>query len=203
MLVYRLTLVVAAIAMIVAAAPVVAAPAGVQGDAQAIAEWQAAQQKFNSASAWRSRRTFSVSGQTVTQATEYVAPDRFRLVFATDASGRPSGQVTIGTDTWIFGGGSCAKNLAGGVARQGPNDRDITRTEGTVEVTKGGIETVEGTSTQTYTVVFTSSGAQMRQKSFVARDSGYYRRIETTSSQGSFTTDYFDYNTAITITPPC
>jgi hypothetical protein len=195
---------VAAIATIAASAPVVAAPAGVQGDAQAIAEWQAAQQKFNSARSWRSRRTFSASGQTATQTTEYVAPDRFRFVFATDASGRPSGQVVIGADTWLFGGGSCAKNLAGGIPRQGPNDRDITRTpDGAVEITKGAIEMVEGTSTQTYTVVFTSAGAQSRQKSYVARDSGYYRRIEMTTSQGSFTTDYFDYDTVIAITPPC
>jgi hypothetical protein len=38
---------------------------------------------------------------------------------------------------------------------------------------------------------------------YVARDSGYPVRTETTYPQGSFTIDYFDYDAAITVNPPC
>jgi hypothetical protein len=185
----------------------VAAPAGgaVRGDPQVLAEWQAAQQKFNNARSWRSKRTIPTAGQTFAQTTEYVAPDRFRLVHAADAQGRPlSGTVRIGNDWWNFGGGQCAK-IPGRPPQVQRDDRESMQPpEGyTVEITKGGVETIDGTVTQVYIMTFSGSGVQGTQKLYVARDTGYPRRNETTAGQFTFIIDYFDYDTAITVNPPC
>jgi len=184
----------------------VAAPAGgaVRGDPAALAEWQAAQQKFNAARSWRSKRTIPAAGQNFTQTTEFVAPDRMRLT-NTDPQGRPlSGTVRIGNDWWNFGGGQCAK-IPGRPPQVQRDDRESMQPpEGyTAEITKGGVETIDGTVTQVYIMTFSGSGVQGTQKMYVARDTGYPRRNETTTGQITFIIDYFDYETAITINPPC
>lgn len=185
---------------------VLAAPAGtVQGDPQAITEWRAAMDKFNAARSWRSKRTFSASGQAFVMPTEFVAPDRFRIVFASDAQGRPlSGTVRIGNEWWSFGGGQCAK-LPGRPPQVQRDDRESMQPpEGsTIEITKGGVETIDSISTQTYMMALTGGGVQGRQKMYVARDTGYPRRTEITTAQGGFTIDYADYDTPITINAPC
>jgi outer membrane lipoprotein-sorting protein len=204
----RLALVVLAVAVLAGLGlpPVTAAPAAgaVRGDPQVLAEWQAAMQKFENARSWRSKRTLSASGQTFTQTTEYVAPDRMRIVVAVDPQGRPSGMVRIGNDWWTYGGGQCAKSPTRPPQVQRDDRESMQPPEGyTVEITKGGTETIEGTVTQIYTMTFSGAGVQGTTRLYVANDNGYPKRTVTTVSQGTFTIDYFDYNTAITITPPC
>lgn len=71
-------------------------------------------------------------------------------------------------------------------------------------MTKGGPETIEGISTQTYTMIVETQGKQVRQKLYVATGSNLLRRIEIPSDQGTTSIDYFDYDTQITINnPPC
>lgn len=184
---------------------VVAAPAGgaVRGDPAALAEWQAAQQKFNAARSWRSKR--AIPGQPFPMTTEYVAPDRMRFIYATDPQGRPlSGNVRIGNDWWLFGSGGCMKT-SGRPPQVQRDDREAAQPpEGSsAEITKGGLETIDGTVTQLYTLAFSGSGLSGTMKQYVARDTGYIRRSELASGQFAFTTDYADYDTAITIAPPC
>lgn len=184
------------------AAPALAGPGGpvVTGDPQAIAEVQAARQKFASARSWRSR--MSLAGQPPLQVTEFVAPDRQHVRFV--PGGPPGGMVRIGSDTWIYGPGSCMKT-PGRTPSTGPDARESVQgpPDGTMEITKGNPETVEGTPTRTYNLAISSSSLQARQKIYVAIDSGYTRRLEMTAPQGTVLIDYFDYDTPITIDPPC
>lgn len=183
----------------------VAAPAGaaVRGDPAVFAEWDAAQKKFQAARSWRSKRT--IAGQAFTQFTEYVAPDRMRIIHAVDAQGRPlSGSVNIGNDWWNFGGGQCAKSPGRPPQIQRDDRQAAQPPEGyTAEITKGGVETIDGTVTQLYTLAFSGSGLSGTIKQYVARDTGYIRRNETATGQFTIIIDYFDYDTAITIAPPC
>jgi outer membrane lipoprotein-sorting protein len=184
------------------AAPVTGA---VRGDPQVLAEWQAAMQKFDSARSWRSKRTFSASGQSFTQTSEYMAPDRMRMVFATDAQGRVvSGMVRIGSEYWVFGTGGCSKSPTRPPQVQRDDREAMQAPEGyTAEITKGVAETIDGVTTQTYTMTFSGSGLQGTMRLYVQNDTGYPKRTVTTTGQGTFTIDYSDYNTAITITAPC
>jgi malate synthase len=182
----------------------------IRGDPQVLTEVQAAQNKFASAKSWRSRMTMSVPGQSVPlppRTTEFVAPDRTRMTWA-DGRGGTAGHIRIGGDSWTFGTGGCIKT-ASGVRPPGPDARDavLGPSDATLEIAKGGRETVEGMVTQTYTRAYTTSDGQMREKLFVAVDSGYFRRIEIVVSRDgvtvTMTMDYVDYDSPITISPPC
>ncbi|MGH2403567.1 MAG: hypothetical protein ACRDGN_03800 [bacterium] len=185
-----------------------AGPAGtVHGDPQAIAELRAAQEKFAAAKSWRSRRTMSAPGASLpATATEFVAPDRTRMSWP-DGRGGTAGTVIIGRDVWNFGSGACAKGGSAPARVQDDRESVRGRSDVTMEITKGGRETVDGTPTQTYTRASTTSEGQVREKFFVAIDNGYPRRIEMTVQQAgvtvTITIDYSDYDTPITINPPC
>ncbi len=74
-----------------------------------------------------------------------------------------------------------------------------------VALLDGGVvaRTVEGTPTQTYNVVITAKGKTIRQKMYVATQTGYPRRVEDSGQEGTVVIDYWDFNAAITIEPPC
>ncbi len=176
-----------------------AAPAGptVKGEPQAVAELQAAYQKFGAARTWRSRMR---SGDTV-NTTAYVAPDRFHMVIA---QGNQTTEIfMIGREMWAKGGGTCNK-LPAAVPVMNPKEMVEQTSDTTISVTKSGPENVEGTPTQTYQLVVESRGTTTRQKFYVATATGLPRRIETLSAQGNVVVDYFDFGAAITINnPPC
>lgn len=177
-----------------------AAPAGAtfKGDPQAISELQAAYAKFANAKSYRVRMV--AEGQTTTTM-EFVLPDRFRMVIR---SGSDATEITnIGPDQWIKSGSICAKSP---VKAPVANPREYIEhfSDTTITVTKGGRETVEGTATQTYMLVVETRGsATIQQKFHVAVGTGYPRRIEMQTSRGPLTIDYFDFDAAIRIDPPC
>jgi outer membrane lipoprotein-sorting protein len=169
-----------------------------KGDPQAVAEVQAAFQKFATARSWRARMTSSG----VTTTTEFVAPDRFRMVTTQD--NQTTEIFLIGREMWTKSGGTCQK-LPAAVPVANPKElAEQTGADTTITVTKAGPESVEGTPTQTYQLVVETRGNTARQKLYVATATGLPRRIEIQSPQGTVAVDYFDYNAAITINnPPC
>ena len=179
---------------------VTAAPAGprFQGDPQAIAEVQAAFQKFGAAKSWRARMSSPQGG---TQTMEHVTPDRYRMVLT--QGNQTTEMFIIGNEMWLRQGGTCQK-MPAAVPVQNPRQYVEHETDTTITVTKGGPETVEGTPTQTYMMTVETRGQQSRQKLFVATGTGLPRRIEVQSQQGTTTIDYLDYDAPITISnPPC
>src|SRR3990172_3235295 len=132
---------------------------------------------------------------------EFVLPDRFRMVIR---SGSDATEITnIGPDQWIKSGSTCAKSpVKAPVAN--PREYIEHSSDTTITVTKGGRETVEGTATQTYMLVVEKRGSPtIQQKFHVAVGTGYPRRIEMQTSRGPLTIDYFDFDAAIRIDPPC
>jgi len=191
-LMLRICVVLLAVALVV---PIVAlaGPGGsAQGDPQAVAEYRSAQEKFAAARTFRSKLTAAQGAMTI----EYVAPDRRRFIFA-------GGEfIVIGEAAWSRDPTRCAKLPQ---KMPLPDPREAIQQEGdsTYQVAKGAAEAVEGTPTQTYTVVITAKGKTIRQKMYVATQTGYPRRVENASSEGTVVIDYWDFNTAIAIEPPC
>ena len=181
------------------AAGTVAAQAGptFRGDPQAVAEVMSALQKFGAARSWRSRMT---SPDGTSTATEFVAPDRFRMVLS---QGNQTTEIfIIGRETWTREGGTCTK-LPATIPVTNPKDLAEQTGAETITVTRGNPERVDGTPTQTYTMAVESRGTTTRQKLYVATATGLLRRIEAQASQGTLLIDYFDYGAPITINPPC
>ena len=183
-------LVVALVVPIVA----LAGPAGssTQGDPQAVAEYRAAQEKFATARTFRSKLTAAQGAMTI----EYVIPDRRRITFT-------GGEfIIIGETMWSRSPSNCAK-LPQKMPLPDPREAVQQDADATYQVAKGAAEAVEGTPTQTYNVVITAKGKTIRQKMYVANQTGYPRRVENVSSEGTVVIDYWDFNTAIAIEPPC
>jgi len=187
------------VAALLAPSPLIAAPAGptYKGDPQAIEELKAVFARFNAARTWRSRMTSKDFAQT----TDYVAPDRLRMVM--NANNQVSEIFVIGRDIWTKSGSTCNKAP---FRIPFPNPKEIAEhgnADATIAVTKGGRETVEGTATQTYNLAVETRGTTTQEKLHVAVGTGMPRRIELKSSQGEVVIDYFDFNASITIEPPC
>ncbi len=199
--VLALFLVLTLLPAIAAAGP---ASGGFQGDPQAIAEVQAAYQKFGAARTYRFRMTGTAQGQTFTQTMEIVVPDRVRMI---GMQGNVTFEtIVIGQEQWARGPGvpgGCAKIPGGGIRRPNPREGLDHPTDAKITVARGGAETVEGTATQMYNLTIETQGRQNRQKLYVATGTGYPRRIEMSSDQGTVTIDYFDFDAPITINPPC
>lgn len=190
------------LALLPATATAGPATGGFQGDPQAIAEVQAAYQKFGAARTYRMRMTSTAQGQTFTQTMEVVPPDRVRMI-ATEANNTEI--IVIGQEIWVRGPGvpgGCAK-LPGGGRRPNPREGVDHPTDAKITVAKGGPETVEGTATQTYNLTIETQGRQSREKLYVATGAKYPRRVERSSDQGTVTIDYSDFDAPITINPPC
>ncbi len=177
-----------------------ARPAGapLQGDPQAVAEVQAAFQKFLAARSWRARIK-SPAGEEQTFA--HVAPDRFHMVLKQGT--QTSEMFMIGGEMWIRSSGGCQK-LPVSIPILNPREAMEHSSDAKVTVAKNGPETIEGISTQTYTMIVETQGKQVRQKLYVATGSNLLRRIEIPSDRGTTSIDYFDYDAQITINnPPC
>ncbi len=181
------------------ALPVTAAPTGptFKGDPGAMAEVQAAFQKFAAARTWRSRMT---SGDSTTTSA-FVAPDRFHM---TVVRGNTTTEMfLIGGEMWTKSGGTCQKMPVAAPVRTPKEMVEHGGADVTVTVAKGGAETVEGTPTQTYLLTVESRGTTVREKLYVATASGLPRRLELQGPQ-LVTIDYFDFGAPITINnPPC
>lgn len=167
-----------------------------QGDPQAIAELQAAYQKFLAARTWRARVK---GGSGDAQTMEHVAPDRMHM-FLTQGSEK-SEMFIIGRDAWLVSAGRCLK-LPTTMPFVNPRELMQHESDTKIIVTKGGVETIEGTSTRTYLMTIETRGKQTRQKLYVAVGSNLPRRIEVLSDQAPAMIDYFDYDAPITINPP-
>ena len=175
-----------------------AGPAGpsFQGDPQAIAEVQAAFQRFAAAPTYRARMT--TAG--VTQTMEHVAPDRFHVLIPGD---QPAEMFIIGRDSWMRTGGTCQK-LSTAVPSANPREVMEYSADTKITVTRGGPQTVDGTPVQTYIMAVEFQGNQIQERLFVATGTGLPRRVEIRSGQATTVVDYVDYGTPITINnPPC
>ncbi len=173
----------------------VAGPAGptFQGDSQAVAEYRAAYEKFGSARSYRSKMTAGAQG---VMTIEYVAPDRRRITFT-------GGEfIIIGDTMWSRDPSRCVK-LPQKMPLPDPREGVQQDADATFQVAKGAPEAVEGTPTQTYNAVITAKGKTIRQKMYVATQTGYPRRVENSGQEGTLVIDYWDFNAAIAIEPPC
>lgn len=172
---------------------IVAGPAPtIQGDPAAVAEYVAAFQKFSASRTYRSKMSSAQGALNM----EVVRPDRMRFAM-------PGGQfIKIATTTWTIVSGTCTK-VPPSFRLPNPEEYAQQDSDSTIQVTKTGPEAVEGDPTQTYNVVVTSKGKTGRQKVYVATQTGYPRRIDASSPEGNATIDYWDFNAAITIEPPC
>ncbi len=191
---FRMCVVLLTLALVV---PIVAVagPAGptFQGDPQAVTDYRAAYEKFGSARTYRSRITAGAQG---VMTIEYVAPDRTRFIFS-------GGEfIIIGEAAWSRDPTRCVK-LPQKIRMPDPREGVQQEADATFQVTKGGAEAVEGTPTQTYNVVITVKGKTIRQKMYVATQTGYPRRVENSGQEGTAVIDYWDFNAAIAIEPPC
>jgi len=200
----RTTLLTAMLSLIVGVGAA-AGPAGpvFQGDPQAIAEIQAAFQKFFTAHTWRARLATPGSGGTAggVQTMDHVAPDKFHMTFS--QGGQTSDMFVIGSDAWMRAGGTCQK-LPGARPMVNPRQAMEQRSDARITVTRGGAETVDGAPTQTYFLMVEAQGNQAKEKLFVATGTGLPRRVEIPSNEGTIVIDYFDYDAPITISnPPC
>lgn len=195
----------AAMLMLVVLTAAMELPAGagpaVQGDPQAAAEVTAAFQRFAAARTWRARISTGQAG--VSQTMEFVAPDRFRTQVS--EGGTTVETFVIGREFWMRAGGVCQKLPAPMPGMTNPREFEPGSGQSTMTVTKGGVETVEGTATQTYTMTIEVRGTRVHQKLFVATGTGLPRRIEIPSAGGpTVVIDYFDFDAPITINnPPC
>ncbi len=175
-----------------------AAPTGAvfKGEPQAVAEVQAAYTKFGAAQTWRAK----ISTGGTTQTIEFVAPNRIRMVIS---QGNETSEIfSIGSEMWSRSGGACQK-LPVAVKIPSPKDYMEHPSNTTVTVTKGGRDSVDGTPTQTYTVIVENAGTTTQQKFHVAVGTGYPRRIEMQTSSGPTVIDYFDFGAPIKVDPPC
>ncbi len=169
-----------------------------QGDPQAVAEYTAAYEKFGDARTWRSKMTAPGMQGSVTF--EYVAPDRMRMIIG--MGNQMIETIVIGNTQWSRIAGTCNKTTVK-METQDPREGMRHEADATVQVAKGGAEAVEGTPTQIYNVTITAKGKTVQQKVYVATQTGYPRRLETQGPQGTMITDYWDFNAAIVIEPPC
>ncbi|MDR7486775.1 MAG: hypothetical protein QN187_15780 [Armatimonadota bacterium] len=186
---------------ILGAAPAFGAPLGstFQGDPQAVAEVQAAYQKFAAARTWRARMTSP--GVAGSQTFEFVAPDRYRVVIG--QGGTTTELFLIGNETWIRSGDVCRKQPSM-MRVENPRDAMQARPDLTIAVSRGGAETVDGVATQTYQITVTAQRTPVRQKLYVATSTGLPHRLELQSERGPVLIDYPDYDAQITINnPPC
>ncbi len=190
-------LLLAAVALLLPLLPVRAAPGPTfKGDPQAVAEVQAAFQKFTAAPSWRSRMT-GAGGNVLT---EYVAPDRFHMVMT--QNNQTTEIFVIGRDAWMKSPGSCAK-MPANVPMRNPKDMAAhASADSTITVAKSGPATIEGTATQSYMVTTVSGGTTTTEKLYVATGTGLIRRMEIQGREPT-TIDYFDYNVPLKVDPPC
>jgi len=167
-----------------------------QGDPQAIAEVQAAYQKFIAARSWRARvKTPGTDAQTM----EHAAPDRFHIVVK--QANETADLVIIGRDFWIRRGSDCMKSPTA-IPFMNPREVIQQNSDVKISVSKGGAETIEGTPTRTYTMTIEVQGKKTPQKLYVSVATNLPRRVEISTDQGPITVDYFDYDVPIIITPP-
>ena len=173
---------------------IVAGPApAIQGDPAAVAEYVAAFQKFGASTTYRSKLSSAQGALNM----EVVRPDRMRFAM-------PGGQfIRIANTMWTIVSGTCNRVPSSSFRLPNPEEYAQQDSDSTIQVTKTGAEAVEGDPTQTYNVVVTAKGKTGRQKVYVATQTGYPRRIDASSAEGNATIDYWDFNTAITIEPPC
>ncbi|MBI3998793.1 MAG: hypothetical protein HY355_07135 [Armatimonadetes bacterium] len=185
-------------ALVVPAALAAPARPQMQGDPQAVAEVTAAFQKFAAARTWRARMAIPGGG---VNTTEFVAPDRFRMVMT--QGNQTTEMFMIGREMWMRSGGTCQK-LPATIPVMNPKEMAEHSGDTTITVARGGPEAVDGTPTQTYMLTVETRGTTVRQKLFVATGTGLPRRIEIQNPQGTMTVDYYDYDAQITINnPPC
>ncbi len=177
-----------------------AGPAGptFNGDPQAVAEVQAAFQKFLAVSTWRARITAGGRAQEM----EYVAPDRFHML-AAGQGGQATDIFIVGHEMWMHTGTQCQK-LPVAMPFMNPREAVSHGPEAKITVTRGGPETIDGTPIQTYNVLVDTQGRQMQEKFSVVTATRLPRRVEMPSAQGTTVVDYSDYGAPITINnPPC
>ncbi len=190
-------LLLAAVVLLLVSSPVRAAPGPTfKGDPQAVAEVKAAFQKFTAAGSWRSRMTAGGSNTL----TEYVAPDRFRMVIT--QNNQTTEMFMIGRDVWVKSGGTCSKVPMNAPVRNPKEIAEHASAESTITVAKGGPASIEGTPTQSYMVTTESRGTTTAEKLYVAAGTGLIRRIEIQGRE-PMTIDYFDYNVPLKVDPPC
>ncbi|MDQ7859860.1 MAG: hypothetical protein QN174_11280 [Armatimonadota bacterium] len=194
------------VAIALAAAPAVpAAPAAAfQGDPAAIAELQAALEKFNALRTWRARMT--LAGQSVAPIIiSSAGPDRTQM---TIGAGGAVQQMYIleGIGTWVQQGTQCSR-LPGGTSAPGPSRADAdpsARREGTVTVTRGDRQILDGVPTQTYLMTVEAQGRRSQLKYYIDPAITLPKRMEIQSERGTLIFDYYDYNAPIVINnPPC
>jgi len=141
---------------------------------------------------------------------DYVAPDRFHMIYF-DAGGQPKSEMTmIGNDTYVKFGGKWQKMPGGGGAKM-PNLRqyfDEKGLETLQDVKYVGDETLDGQATHVYSYRNNQTDANtpypFTSKIWIGTSDDMPRKIEVTYEGGELKTMtvVYDYSSNITVEPP-
>jgi hypothetical protein len=191
-----------ALMILVPSIPGSGAPSGIvwNGEPAAVAEYQEAWNVWRGVTNYKSRVLATSSQGTATLMWEWVKPNRLRVSFTNP---QPGAFIIIGADRWSTSSAGCAK--LPGTMRLPFADLETpdTQAEGTITVTRVGPQTIDGVATNVFDIVSVSGGKQGKKRVFIVPATKAFKRWEVESDQGKATIDYLEFNTGITINPPC
>ena len=176
------------------------APAVWNGDPQVVSENREAWTAFGAVTTYKSRMS-GISAQGPFEMTmEWVKPNRLRMSFTNP---QPGAFIFIEGVRWATSARGCNR-VPGNIQMPGSDvvmpDRPL---EGTITVTRAGTQTIDGVVTNVYDTVIVDSRGQTKMKTYVTPSTKLFKRWEVESAQGKVNIDYLEFNTGITIDPPC
>jgi hypothetical protein len=200
----RLSRIMVLVVAVAVTCPLPAAGAPAAGaDPAAVGELIAALERFDGLRTWRARMTL-VGQNSPPIIISTAGRDRTQL---TISSGGTVQQVYVleGVGTWVQQGNQCSRLPGGGPGLPSRADADPSaRREGTITVTRGAPESIDGTPTRTYMMTVDYQGKTSRLKYYIDPALTLPKRMESQNERGTVILDYYDYNAPIVINnPPC
>ena len=194
---------VAALLVLATSAPGSGAPAGLvwNGEAAAVTENQEAWNSWRAVTNYKSKVTANTNQGPMEIGWEWVKPNRLRLSFTRP---EPGAFIIIGTDRWSTSPTrGCAKIPAMVRIPIIELDSPETQTDGSITVTRVGTQAIDGVNTNVFDTVTVSAGKTARKRVYIVPATKQFKRWEVDTDQGKAIIDYLEFNTGITINPPC
>jgi hypothetical protein len=166
-----------------------------------VAEYQEAWNAWRAVTNYKSRVSTASSQGNMDLTWEWVKPNRLRISFT---SPEPGAFIIIGTDRWATSSRGCNK-IPGNLMPFRIPDQETpdTQADGSITVTRVGTQAIDGVTTNVLDSVSVSGGKQGKKRVFIVPATKVFKRWEVESDQGKATIDYLEFNTGITINPPC